>query len=322
MSRLTGLPRSIVNRISTLEIMLAVNTLRDIIEAGWSYLGMTTGIADEFTDETGVAVKTNATYDAAGKYYHGPMAYGANLCTTGQTIYGNQDASYTALRAFDGNNSTAALSLIGGSLSDCWVGQNFGTIKAVRRIVARFNADGDADIAGVGFLAYAAEYSDDGSAWTLAHAFTLAASLADQVVDLPYVGWHQHWRIRATAGSATGGVRGKYPDITMHEATGYPAMRIESINTHYGSTAPVAARLIIVANSPFAGTPYVSRDGGSNWAASTFVGAWGLDAGRTAYAFDFDLTGVAANNYMRWRVDTTNQYYHVLSGAWLQWRLP
>lgn len=63
------------SRISTVENMLAVNTLRDSVDAGWTMLDMIDGIADEYEDETGVnGGSTTAIYDPTDNLYKTPSA--------------------------------------------------------------------------------------------------------------------------------------------------------------------------------------------------------------------------------------------------------
>ena len=60
--------------IARLEQNIGLNSLRDAVNGGWS--NMIDGVADVFTDETGVNTggATNANYDAAGDYYTSTVA--------------------------------------------------------------------------------------------------------------------------------------------------------------------------------------------------------------------------------------------------------
>lgn len=60
----------IISRLDNAENLIAVNTLRDSIDAGWSVLNMVEGIADEYEDQTGVdGGSTDATYDSINDFY-------------------------------------------------------------------------------------------------------------------------------------------------------------------------------------------------------------------------------------------------------------
>lgn len=67
--------------ISRLEQNIGLNSLRDAVNGGWAYFNMIDGVADVFTDETGVdtGASTNATYDAAGDFYEPTPASSASL---------------------------------------------------------------------------------------------------------------------------------------------------------------------------------------------------------------------------------------------------
>ena len=75
-------------------------------------LGRATGVIPNgmlwtfYADDLAAGTKTNATYDAAGDYYHNPAGYSADLCTGGTAIESNHQGAYAAANAFDGNDAT------------------------------------------------------------------------------------------------------------------------------------------------------------------------------------------------------------------------
>lgn len=56
------------DRLDLLENLVAVNTLRDSVDAGWTVLDMINGISDEYSDETGVSSST-FIYSGTNDYY-------------------------------------------------------------------------------------------------------------------------------------------------------------------------------------------------------------------------------------------------------------
>ncbi len=320
MSRLAGTPRAILQRLYDLEVGLGINTLRDVVEAGWSYLGYAHGAADEFTDQTGIAVNSGATYDAAGKHFSNPAAYTADLTTTGQEIHGSQHASYPAVNAFDDSGVTAASTAVGAALADAWIGQHFGAGKAVRRIVATYNAAGGTP-SSVGFSACVLEYSDDGSVWTSAGAFTLALTLAAQSFDFASAGSHDYWRVRATANAATGTANGVWPDLEMREYLGFPAAILTSINFS-APTAPTMIRAVM-AGQWGGGALKVSRDGGTTWTATSldeFTSVTNFaGSNRQIVVASADVSGQPSGTSVVWQLDFGNAYSR-FDGIWLQWR--
>ena len=110
-------------------------------------------------------------------------AGGANACTTGQTIYGDQRSSFPATMAFDGIVSGSNCWSIDRGASNptavAWCGQDFGSAFDLRELRLTARADGFASHAPISF---AVECSTDGSSWQVAWVETdLAAwSAAEQ----------------------------------------------------------------------------------------------------------------------------------------------
>ncbi|MEQ8601682.1 MAG: hypothetical protein RIB45_00085 [Marivibrio sp.] len=67
--------------LGRLETRLALNTLRDAIERGWSLFSMIDGFADAFADETGVdpAASVDPVYHASGAFYGPILSPGTDL---------------------------------------------------------------------------------------------------------------------------------------------------------------------------------------------------------------------------------------------------
>lgn len=324
MSRLIGIPRSIVTRLEQAEINLALNTLRDSVDAGWSYLAMAQGIADEFTDTTGIGSLGGATYDASGKYIHNPATYSADLTATGQTIFGSQHASYPATNAFDDSASTIFSTAIGAALADAWYGQDFGSGKTIRRIVATYNAAGGSP-ASVGFTACVLEYSDDAAAWTSAGAFTLGTGLTAQTFDFADAGSHRYWRVRATANANTGTANGIFPDLEMLEEIAAPNVSVASLDFSAGGT-PIEARAVFLIE-PMAGgfNPSninfnFSRTAGASYATPTPIDYGAFTGSVRIITAQASLAAQGAGTTCRWLVSTFNNVPHRLHGAWMQWR--
>lgn len=66
----TGASAAEVARIEWLEDNIALNTLRDAIDAGWVFHGMVDGFADAFADSSGISsASANESYDSDADFY-------------------------------------------------------------------------------------------------------------------------------------------------------------------------------------------------------------------------------------------------------------
>lgn len=112
---------AVTDRLDFLEKNLALNTLRDVVNAGWSVTEMIDGIADEYSDETGIdaGASSNNTYNAAGDYY-APTNDAANLLlhcdgTDGSTTFTDSAGSKTVTAVGDAQIDTAESKFGGAS---------------------------------------------------------------------------------------------------------------------------------------------------------------------------------------------------------------
>lgn len=116
-------------------------------------------MSDNFTSDT-LATATNATYDAAGDYYHN----GGSVDTSGSNI-GNMTGAGGVAAAFDvnTNQSTAAGAQI--TAVSGWLGKNWGTSKQIAEaLVWRPNNAGFDGVGGGGTITVTVEGSATG-AW-------------------------------------------------------------------------------------------------------------------------------------------------------------
>jgi hypothetical protein len=115
----------------------------------------------------------------------GIVIYSSDLATTGQVIHGGIEASgQEADKAFDNDSSTFASINSGSSV---YIGQDFGTDKAIRRVTVN---------KGAGSFTFDAklQYSDNGSAWTDAGLTVNPGSAGVNSYDVPDNGAHRYWR--------------------------------------------------------------------------------------------------------------------------------
>lgn len=125
-AKLDGLPTSAPSQadIDRLEQNIGLNSLRDAVNGGWAWFNMVDGVADVFTDETGVNTggASNANYNAAGDYYAPASAASANLLiqsetTNGSTTFTDSTGTHTITANGTAQHSTAQAQFGSSSIS-------------------------------------------------------------------------------------------------------------------------------------------------------------------------------------------------------------
>jgi len=166
--------------IRQVDLNLALNTLQDAIEAGWTALGMVEGFVDAFTDQSGVS----RSYSFAG----------GNSVLAGivPTIPGSPYGAATADRATDGNTASYYQH---GTAVDSGLNVDFELNEPAALDRLRL-WHGGAEATPSGFRVFS---SDDGSTW-VAEAGDLAF---DSVANNTWgnIAWtpsgeHLHWRFQ------------------------------------------------------------------------------------------------------------------------------
>ena len=117
------------------------------------------------------------TYFSIAEIEMAASAGGANDCTTGQTIFGDQRSSFPATEAFDGivsgNNCWSISRGASDAIADAWCGQDFGTAFDLQELRLTARADGFSSHMPMSF---AVECSIDGTSWQVAWVETDVAS--------------------------------------------------------------------------------------------------------------------------------------------------
>lgn len=316
-----GVSAAVHDRLAFLEKNLALNTLRDQIDAGWSVLNMVDGVADEFEDETGVATNTNGTYDAAGDYYHNPeTGYGADVTAAAYAI---SDGSWAASVAvmFDGDAGTGIQSnnAAGSTAGNVWVGQDFGdgNERHIRRVTIH-QSNSLREITSV-----KVQSADTGGGpW--GDVTTASIALGANTINLPASSAKRCWRVLANANQADG--YGWWIDeIQMMEASGAPDMTLVSVAVT-AEAVPAEVRMVLL-HEPVVATTLntdcvieASRDDGVTWTAGSLSDDGAFDASTNILSATIDLSAQPAGLMVKWRFKTLNGKTQRLHGAWMQWR--
>lgn len=111
----------------------------------------------------------SGTYFSIAEIEMATTTGGANDCTTGQTIFGDQRSSFPATEAFDGivsgNNCWSISRGASDLIADAWCGQDFGVPYDLRELRLTARADGFYTHMPMSF---AVECSTDGTSWEVA----------------------------------------------------------------------------------------------------------------------------------------------------------
>lgn len=117
------------------------------------------------------------TYFSIAEIEMATSAGGANACTTGQAIFGDQRSSFPATQAFDGivsgNNCWSISRGAADAIADAWCGQDFGGAYDPHELRLTARADGFSSHMPMSF---AVECSTDGASWQVAWVETDVAS--------------------------------------------------------------------------------------------------------------------------------------------------
>ena len=109
------------------------------------------------------------TYFSIAEIEMAASAGGANECTPGQTIFGDQRSSFPATQAFDGivggNNCWSISRGASDAIADAWIGQDFSTAYDLHELRLTARADGFYTHMPMSF---AVECSMDGVFWQVA----------------------------------------------------------------------------------------------------------------------------------------------------------
>jgi hypothetical protein len=319
--------QAVLDRLEFLELNLAVNTLRDQIDAGWSVLKMADGVADEFEDTAGIASSTG-TYDATGDYIHNHGGYTVDLVpvmTSNSTPSGSVSTSSlqagSGYECFDGNLDQANNYTYWAGFP-AWVRYQFTSPKVINQYSI---------LPQGGYrwpVSWLFQSSNDGSNWTTLHTVSsesTAGWAGRRYYQFSNSASYVYYRLHITAGSDA--TYTMITDLEMMEALAPTNITVTSVSSPaQAETTDNEARVILLHQPKDAValntdvTIEASRDGGTNWTAGTLVQEGAFDAATNILSAIIDLSGQPAGTAMTWRFKTFNAKEQRLHGVWMQWR--
>jgi hypothetical protein len=267
---------------------------------------------DVFTDETGVATKTNATYDAAGDYYYNTQvtALSSSGTVTG-TGWTNPSAVFNGTQHQSGANSAYVVSANG----TYQITRDIGAGNEVRRQQIEIFAPSDTSLfsAGSSFV-YEFIASNDGVSWSVLATDTagnLAANTSKVLVSTDQATAYRHAGFRLTT-DGTHNINASQAEIT--DITSMPNITMIS-NSITADSAPSELRVLFdieqmeaaTENTDFVGA--ASRDGGTTFTTGTLAKVSEASATRAVWAATIDVSGQPSDTATRLRLTTANNKF-------------
>lgn len=318
-------------------------------------LGMVGGVADAFDDETGVATKTNAIYDAANDLYS-PAAIMAGDVVTPVSL--DLNATINTTRSYRFRIGTAALLSSYSFVRIRIDGPSAGTVKPiVNAFIGRAATSGDAwDMAETGPAPVRLTFSGSsgvtppvgGSVYSDWVAFPLDNAFA-HIVALDYSATSGALRYRSGAPSGYtnylkdgGPAEAGTPNVSGYGSVidfigglsaiegkdtmaGVSNMTLQSVS-YAASAAPSSGRISAQVNDIDAISvntdlvARISRDGGTTWATASLSLVQSLIGLKVYEASDVSLSSLSTGTSMKWELRTANNKNVQLSGVVLQWQ--
>jgi hypothetical protein len=283
---------------------------------------------DVFTDETGVATKTNATYDAAGDYYHNPGTTGGE---SGGSAY-DPDTYWTAASAaFDGTTSQtgagSAYSNVDSATTERPLGYDLGSGNGlpVSSVTVYTAADSSLRSGGYsGDVTLRLLGSNDGSNWTALGTSTVSNPGSGATIGIASSDDATSYRYMAVGFACDSTPpEGQFyvAEIEFELVTGAPPDITIISNSITADSAPSELRVLFdieqmeaaTENTDFVGA--ASRDGGTTFTTGTLVKVSEVSATRAVWAATIDVSGQPSGTAARLRLVTANNK-HIRLHRW------
>lgn len=299
----------------------------EIADLKGSRLGMKGGVADAFDDETGVDVKTNATYDATNDWYVPAVSGGATSYSNAGGS-GNRAASIAVTSSFtftggavstfvDGNTANNAVYLDNSQQSG-YLQFDFGAGNA--KYIDELTIYQVSSFLGAGPWTWSG--SNDGSNFTALQGGINLSSGAPAVIPIgAHATTYRYFRLSTTSRGSGGGYLNEFNFKLSSSAPSPQNMTLVSVAYPLASV-PTTARMTLQTVEFDAATPNTdfiaefSRDGGTTWTAANLTLSSYLVVGnyKMYEAQPFSVTGQPSGSSMKWRVRTLTNKNIAISG--------
>ncbi|WLS01756.1 hypothetical protein [Shinella oryzae] len=285
----------------------------EIADLKGTRLGMKGGIADAFDDETGVGIKTNATYSAPNGTYTPSFTDGASVKPAAGLISWAGLSNVVTANLVDGSTSSQAFhsdSAAPGAYVEIDYGA--GNEKALAKWEFYVN--------GANACIWNIQYHD-GITFVTVATLNMSGGAGWKSVTWAPVGVRRRWR--ATLANTPGS--GSYhTELTVSLAGATNNMTLESIAyaaAAQPSTGRLAVQLVetdaVTINTDL--TAEISRDGGASWTAAALALSTSLSGVKIYEATGINIGAQPSGTSMKWRVKTLNNKNVAVSGVVMQW---
>lgn len=293
-------------------------------------LGLKGGVADAFDDETGVDVKTNATYDAANDSYL-PAVSGGATSYSNAGGGGNRSASIVVTSSFtftggavstfvDGNTANNAV-YIATTQESGYIQFDFGAGNA--KYIDELTIYQVASFLGAGPWTWSG--SNDGVSFTTLQSGINLGSGAPAVVPIAaHATTYRYFRLSTTSRGSGSGYINEFNFKIASSAPSPQNMTLRSI-AYAAAFVPTTGRVaiqLVETDAITINTDVVvrmSRDGGATWATASLALSQSLIGPKMYEATGFNLASLGSGTSMKWEITTANGKNVAVSGVVAQW---
>lgn len=307
-----------------------VNSLIQLISGGLTRHLLIDGMADAFTDQTGVDVagSTNVSYASSGRYYTNRQVPSTNYANSGGT--GNRTGSITVTGNFsfdsgafsslvDGTNSaqcdepgTGSTSLVGATVQFDF---GSGVSKFIDEVTIKRSGGSNGT--------WRWEVSNNGSSWTVASADFAMAGASTVVALTPDAAGHRYYRLVGVSGNWSNNFWQEF-EFKINSG-GSIADTVLKSNGYTAAATPASASLVVLHQPVVAVTlntdliVSASRDGGTTWTAATLVNRGAFDGSYNMLTATVDLSAQPAGTSVKWKAETANAKEQRIKGISERW---
>jgi len=316
-------PANLGPRLSTLETEFAAEVLRNILKDGWSVCALAAGVADVFSDQTGIAALGGAAWSANSltNYTGGSVAVpGATGTAIGTLTSGGGLAA-----GFDGTSVQAMVNCANGAaaVTSGTIGKHWSSAKQIVNYTITGSSDegfnyGANRTVQVDFLG-----SNDGVSWTTldTQSFIDAAGLSkSQSGSLNTSASYLYHEAKVTITGMSGGEHISVAELVLFEQSSSGAA-VNTVSAAFGAAINISQMRVValIEGYSFAWTDCmfdVTSDNGATWTPVPL--AW-LGKYSTPVQIVGGLVGVPLGTSAAWRWRTSS-FVLKNHGVFLQWK--
>jgi len=327
-----GASAETIARIDLLENMLAINTLRDSVDAGWTILDMIDGIADEYEDQTGVA-SSGLAYAASGDYYSSEASATQAPASFEETDVPSSTSSQTYFVKLSDLGLSGSVSV---SEIKYFIGSGNSSNLTVNFLTAVPNGS-NWDLTHVGSTSVTGN-DGDRVTFTLSTPATLNAST--DMVGISSVGssnWHR-WASGGinlyytstvyTSNTTNQGLTAFSNTPSVHVGLASNATSGDIVSTSTTADSEPSYLRAVLLHQPLEtvtlNTDFilnVSRDGGTTYTQATLTKDADFDSNvEVLTTGDIDVSSQPSGTSIKYKITFANDKQQRVHGTWLQWR--